>query len=232
MTSSTQIALITSAMGDPVRVNMLLAMRFDGGLTASELARVGNIAPSTASEHLARMAAAGLIVQQKIGRSRLYSLADGEVCDILDSITAMADRRRDATYEATLPEGLLHARLCYDHLAGRLGCEMTAALFSEGILTQSPKGPVVTEAGSAWFGQFGIDHREFEARPRCALRLCRDWTEDSHHLGGGLASALLDAMRQRDWIRTRRGEMRVFVTPRGVTGLRKTLGLDLRSRGL
>lgn len=232
MPSSNQIAQITSAMGDAVRVNMLLALRFDGGLTASELARVGNVAPSTASEHLARMTAAGLIVQQKIGRQRLYALADAEVCDILDSVTAMAERTRDNGAEtSSLPEGLLHARLCYDHLAGRLGCSLTEAMFTKDILAHGRAGPRVTGIGAGWFRTFGIDHKTYEDRPRCGLRLCRDWTEDSHHLGGGLASALLDTFRQRDWVRTRRGEMQVFVTPKGITGLRDTLGLDLRQTG-
>ena len=193
MPSSNQIAQITSAMGDAVRVNMLLALRFDGGLTASELARVGNVAPSTASEHLARMVAAGLIVQQKMGRQRLYALADAEVCDILDSVTAL-----------------------------------TEAMFAQGILAHGRARPRVTGAGANWFQALGIDHAAYEDRPRCALRLCRDWTEDSHHLGGGLASALLDTFRQRDWVRTRRGEMQVFVTPKGLSGLRDTVGLDLR----
>ena len=229
MPSSNQIAQITSAMGDAVRVNMLLALRFDGGLTASELARVGNVAPSTASEHLARMVAAGLIFQQKMGRQRLYALADAEVCDILDSVTAMAERTRDSRPEASpLPEGLLHARLCYDHLAGRLGCALTEAMFAQGILAHGRARPRVTGTGANWFQALGIDHAAYEDRPRCALRLCRDWTEDSHHLGGGLASALLDTFRQRDWVRTRRGEMQVFVTPKGLSGLRDTVGLDLR----
>ena len=65
MPSSNQIARITAALGDPVRVNMFLAMRFDGGLTASELALVGNVAPSTGSEHPAKMLEANLIVRQK-----------------------------------------------------------------------------------------------------------------------------------------------------------------------
>ena len=219
-------------MGDAVRVNMLLALRFDGGLTATELARVGNVAPSTASEHLGRMAAAGLIVQQKMGRQRLYALADAEVCDILDSVSAMAERNGDSGPDDTpLPEGLLHARLCLDHLAGRLGCALTEAMFTQDILAHGRAGPRVTGSGASWFRTLGIDQEAYQDRPRCALRLCRDWTEDSHHLGGGLASALLDTFRQRDWVRTRRGDMRVFVTPMGITGLRDSLGLDLRRTG-
>lgn len=216
-------------MGDPVRVNMLLAMRFDGGLTASELALVGNVAPSTASEHLARMVDASLIVQQKAGRKRVYSLADAEVCDLLDSVTAMAEATRETTPLAeALPEGILHSRLCYDHLAGRLGCDVTAALFKTSVLSHGRKGPEVTTSGARWFRDFGLDHADFEDRPRCKLRLCRDWTEDTHHLGGGLASGLLDAFRKKDWVRTRRGDTQVFLTPAGITGLRESLGLDVR----
>lgn len=232
MPSTNQIARITSAMGDPVRINMLLSLRFEGELTASEVAKVGNVAPSTASEHLSRMVAANLITQQRVGRTRLYKIADESVCDLLDVVYAVAERAPDTDPgKSEPPDGLLHARLCFDHLAGHLGCEMTNALFAQGALVHGRKGLEVSAAGENWFRQLGIDPHQYRDRPRCALRLCRDWSKDSHHLGGGMASALLDLFRQRDWIRTRRGELRVYLTPKGREGFRKTLGLDLRNTG-
>ena len=232
MVSSNTIAAIPAAMGDPVRMNMLMSLRLDGALTAGELAAVGNVAPSTASEHLARMMDAGLVVRQKSGRKRLYSLADADVCDLLDVLLALAEQRRDDhAGTVSLPEGVLHARLCYDHLAGRLGCAVSHALFARDVVRHGANGPQLTEHGQAWLSGFGIDARELLDAPRCAVRLCQDWTEKSHHLGGSVASSLLAAFRERDWVRTARGRPEVFVTPLGVTGFRDALGLDLRAAG-
>lgn len=216
-------------MGDPVRVNMLMALRHEGSLSAGELARVGNVAPSTASEHLARMMGAHLIVQQKVGRQRLYSLAETDVCDLLDGVEALARRRmQNPAGAAGVTPGVIHARLCYDHLAGRLGCNLTNAVFAAGHVVHGKRGPRLTAEGRVWCVDFGVDERMIDEGHRCPLRLCSDWTEDTHHLGGAVASGLLDALRRRDWIRTRRGDLAVSVTPKGISGFRTELGIEVR----
>ncbi len=223
------MARITAAMGDPVRVNMLMSLRHEGSLTATELARVGNVAPSTASEHLARMMTAHLVVQQKLGRQRLYSLADSTVCDLLDAIESIAGRQMaDAPTAPTVSPGVIHARLCYDHLAGKLGCDLANALFAAGYLSHGMHGPEFTPRGIDRLTCFGVDPAKFEEGHRCPLRLCSDWTESRHHLGGAVASGLLDVLRNRDWIRTRRGELEVSLTPRGISGFRTEFGLETR----
>lgn len=229
MPSSNQIAAVAAAMGDPARINMLMTLRLDGVLSATELAAVANVAPSTASEHLSKLMAMNLIVQQKVGRQRLYSLADGDVCDLVDGVTAFAEKKRGQVAAATsLPPGVLHSRLCYDHLAGKLGCLVTNALFHRGLLHHGPKGLETTEAGRAWIRKIGAEETAHGHGLRCPLRLCRDWTEDAYHLGGSVAAALLSAFRSHDWVRVRRGEMEVILTPKGVTALNNELGLDAR----
>ena len=230
MFSSTHMASIAAAIGDPVRINMLMSIRLEGALTAGDLAKVGNVAPSTASEHLAKMAAAGLIVQQKMGRQRLYTLSGEDVCNLLDGVEAMALRQNDAgTNVPRLDRTLLHSRLCYHHLAGRVGCDVTNALFAENILAHDLQGPCLTDRGRTWMGRFDIDIEALEDSPRMTIRLCPDWTEDRPHLGGGLGSALLEGFRRRDWLRTDRGKSQVLITPKGFSGFRTELGLDLRA---
>jgi DNA-binding transcriptional ArsR family regulator len=229
MPSSNQIAAIAAAMGDPVRINMLLSLRHDGVLTATELAGVGNVAPSTASEHLAKLMASNLVVLQKSGRQRLYSLADGDVCDLVDGVTAMAEKNRQTSdIPVFLPQGVLHSRLCLDHLAGQLGCMVTNALFDRDVLRHGSKGPETTAYGRSWLAKVGVNEQASEDGLRCPLRLCHDWTQDAYHLGGGVAGALLTAFRRNDWMRTRRGDAEVLLTPKGVSALNTELGLDLR----
>lgn len=230
MFSSAHMASIAAAVGDPVRVNMLMALRLEGALTAGDLAKVGNVAPSTASEHLAKMVTAGLIVQQKLGRQRLYTMADEDSCALLDGVEAMAMRQAEAGRNVPqLDRSLLHSRLCYHHVAGKLGCDVTNALFAEDILTHHHDGPAITDKGHAWFGRFDIDTKRLEEAPRMTVRLCMDWTEHRPHLGGALGSALLEGFRGRDWLRTTRGSSEVLVTPKGFSGFRTELGLELRA---
>src|ERR1051325_1329968 len=69
------IANIAALLGDPARANML-SMLMDGrALTVSELAEAAGVALPTASGHLAKLEAAGLLVAEKQGRHRYFRLS-------------------------------------------------------------------------------------------------------------------------------------------------------------
>jgi DNA-binding transcriptional ArsR family regulator len=67
MTNTAIFAEIAALAGDPARVGMLHALMDGRALTASELAKVAGVAPQTASGHLARMTAVGVISVEKLG---------------------------------------------------------------------------------------------------------------------------------------------------------------------
>ena len=67
--------MVASLVGDPARSNMLTALMSGRALTASELAQEAGITPQTASSHLAKLEAGGLIEPEKQGRHRYYRLA-------------------------------------------------------------------------------------------------------------------------------------------------------------
>src|SRR5258706_15581449 len=73
------IATIGSLLGDPARANMLTAMMAGQALTAGELAREAGVTAQTASSHLAKMSAAGLIAGLKQGRHIYYALSGPDV---------------------------------------------------------------------------------------------------------------------------------------------------------
>src|SRR5436305_6958323 len=68
MKSGPDIAMIASLVGDPARANMLTALMTGRALTASELAHQAGVMPQTASSHLAKLEAGGLIEPEKQGR--------------------------------------------------------------------------------------------------------------------------------------------------------------------
>ena len=75
MATAFQIAELASHVGEPPRAAMLEALMDGRALAASELARVAEIMPQTASAHLARLSAAGLISVVRQGRHRYHRLA-------------------------------------------------------------------------------------------------------------------------------------------------------------
>src|SRR5262249_53537649 len=120
------IAEIAALVGDPARATMVSSLLDGRALTASELARAAHITPQTASTHLAKLTEAGLLSAIRHGRHRHFRLASPTVVDMIDGIVAVAllkrPRYRPLSREA---RALSAARICYDHLAGRLSVDLT-----------------------------------------------------------------------------------------------------------
>ena len=62
MKEGPDISITAAMMGDPARANMVMALMSGLSLTAAELAREAGVTPSTASGHLAKLEACGLVV--------------------------------------------------------------------------------------------------------------------------------------------------------------------------
>src|SRR3546814_9916224 len=150
MTSNAMFAEVASLAGDPARAGMLHALMDGRALTASELAHVAGITPQTASGHLARMAAAGLLSIEKQGRHRYHRLASPAVAQMMEGIMQVAsgvEPTRRPRSVGPRDAALRAARTCYDHLAGRLGVALADALVAGGYAELANDAGLVTDAG-------------------------------------------------------------------------------------
>ena len=163
MASTASVAEIAALVGDPARACMLTAMMDGRALTAAELAKAANVAPQTASGHLGRMSAAGLLSVQKQGRHRYHRLADAGVARMIEGIMAVAEGGRAMAAAGRIPspgprdQKMRAARTCYDHLAGRLGVGITEALVGRGMLELSDDGGALTADGASLLGSLGAE---------------------------------------------------------------------------
>src|ERR1700691_6018475 len=122
MKDGPDIARIAALVGDPARANILTALMGGQALTASELAGEAHVTAATASAHLAKLEAGGLIAQRKQGRHRYFRLTGPHVAEALEALIALAARAGHArTRPGPKEPAMRQARVCYDHLAGRLG---------------------------------------------------------------------------------------------------------------
>jgi DNA-binding transcriptional ArsR family regulator len=238
------IAPIGALLGDPTRARVLMALADGRALPASRLAAEAGVAPSTVSEHLARLLAAGLVAVRPEGRSKFYRLASPEVADALEAIARIAPERPVRSLrEGSQARALREARTCYNHLAGRLGVGLFAGLLSHGLLSggdgqHHPDRAVhdrlsapgrdlcyrLTPRGEEVLGGIGVDLDAVLAR-RPAIRYCLDWSEQQHHLAGPLGTALAGRLFALGWV-TRTQQRRVIrVTEAGREKLPEVLGL-------
>jgi hypothetical protein len=122
------------------------------------------------------------------------------------------------------PVSMMRARLCYDHLAGRLGVALLAALVDRGVLGHAGGGYEITEAGFGELAAFGVDAAGFSRR-RPAVSYCVDWEEQRHHLAGALGEAVTGRLFALDWLRRGRSRRVVTLSEAGETGLHEVFGL-------
>ena len=156
MVSRHRLAELASLLADPGRAGMALALWDGRARPAGELARIAGVTPATASSHLARLVAGGVLRVEPRVRHRYYRLAGDHVAGVLESL-AQALPPRASRESADTPRPALHrARLCYDHLAGALGVGVADALQGQRALELRDCAWVLPPRGRAWFERFGI----------------------------------------------------------------------------
>jgi DNA-binding transcriptional ArsR family regulator len=227
MISRYRLAEIAALLGDPTRAGIVISLGEGRARPAGELARIAGVTPATASSHLARLVSGGLLRVEPRGRHRYFRLAGPDVADALETLTRLLRPRAAATDGGGTLEPLRHARMCYDHVAGRLGVSIVEALLSRRLLRWREESLELPPPGRRWFERLGVDVGALERGRRPLLRGCLDWTERREHLGGALGAALATELLERDWVRRERGTRALLVTRDGRSGLTRTLGLRL-----
>ncbi|MEU1623201.1 winged helix-turn-helix domain-containing protein [Streptomyces sp. NPDC005722] len=220
------LAALAALLADETRAAMCLALLDGRAWTAGELARHTGVAPSTASEHLGRLVAGGLLAEERQGRHRYVRLADARTAQLVEDLAAHAGPppAPRTLAQAGAGSAMARARTCYDHLAGRLGILVTDAMTERGLLTQRT-GFALTDEGVEWFAGLGVDLAAARTGRRPLARPCLDWTERRPHLAGVAGAALCAHALASGWC-VRIGSGRALkTTARGRAALRTHLGI-------
>src|SRR6266404_125158 len=183
------------------RSNMLTALMTGRALTETELAHQAGITPQTASSHLAKLEAGGMIEQEKQGRHRYYRLADPDVAGVLEGLAGLAARAGHMRVRTGPKDpALRRARICYDHLAGDLGVQMLDSMKQQRLVRQKKQEIELTAEGERFLTQnlqISPDMLAHPRRPVC--KACLDWSERRHHLAGTLGAAMMSRFGELKW---------------------------------
>ena len=247
MNGDADIAAVAGLLAEPARARIAMALADGRALPASVLAREAGVAASTASGHLARLCDGGLLRAERHGRHRYFRLSGPEAARAIEALARVAPPAPVRSLrEGTRAHAVRTARLCYDHVAGRLGTALMSALLTRGALTggdgrHDPATAVadrlaapgrdldyrLTPAGAALLGELGVDLDGVAAGRRPAIRYCVDWSEQRHHLGGALGAALAARLLELTWLRRAPAGRALLLTDAGRDGLARELGVDL-----
>jgi DNA-binding transcriptional ArsR family regulator len=236
------LSVTGAVLADRSRCKILLALADGRALPASRLAGEAGVSAATASSHLHKLCAAGLLEVIRTGRYRYYRLAGDEVGQLIEAVARLSPTQPVRSLrEGTRAHAIRLARCCYNHIAGRLGVAITAALIDQQCLT-GHDGTVdlgrlhdgrlaggirddityqLTETGRRTLGGLGV------ALPTdSTVRCCMDWTEQRHHISGRLGHALLDALTAAGWVRAADRSRALITTAAGKRGLHEHLGVS------
>jgi DNA-binding transcriptional ArsR family regulator len=204
---------------------MLSALLDGRALTARELAFSARVTPQTASTHLAKLTEAGLLSVIRDGRHRYFRLASPKVVDMLDGIVAVAlearPRYRPLSRQA---RELSAARICYDHLAGRLSVDLTNFFTAHEYFVLGDEAAEITPAGTSFLSAFGVDLSALSSTRRHFCRLCLDWTERRPHIAAAVGAALTKRYFDLGWTERMKHSRAIIVTALGKHGFSEPSG--------
>ena len=195
------LAEVAGLLGEPTRTRILTALLGGCAFTGKELAYFARVTAPTASSHLTRLVAGELLVMEKQGRCHYYRLKSADVARAIEGLMTVA-----AAPPTGWPPGhrvepaLREARMCYDHMAGRLGVSLCDMMLRREYIVLVDDGGEVTDAGARFLTGLGVDLEQARGAKRRYCRSCIDWTERRPHISGAVGASLAEAFLERKWV--------------------------------
>ena len=217
------IARLAALVTEPARAAMLLHLLDGRSWTATELAKIAGIRASAASAHLKRLLAGDLIRVTPTGRHRYFRLAGAEIASLLEQLARTAPVRTATTpAERRASLALRECRLCYDHLAGRLGVAITEGMVKSAWLIEEEPWYRLTDIGARELSALGV-----QLSPG---RTCMDWSERRLHLGGALGRHLAHFLLSSKMLQRDTKSRALRVTPQGAESICAMFGVESHCR--
>ena len=225
MVSTSTVAEIGALLGDPARVNMMIALLDNTAWTARELSEAGGISPQTASTHIAKLVAAGMVTVERQGRHRYHRIASVEVAQLLEQMHVagefLAGPRVAGPVRGPRDKAMRELRSCYDHFVGRIAVELSSRL-----LEPDPAGGAqLSSDGESALERLGIDLASLRNGRRAFCRACVDWSERVPHVAGAVGGALFSRVEELGWVRRRPKNRTLILTATGERGLLDMFGI-------
>lgn len=223
-----EISQISALIGNPMRSVILWTLLDNRAYTAIELSNIVETSAQNISIHLSKLVNAELLSVESQGRHKYYKISNQEVASVIEGIANLIpkDKHRKIFNNNS---NIKYCRTCYDHLAGKIGVEITEKFLSENYIKLEDKTFIITPKGETFFKDFGINLLELKKQRRTFAKPCLDWSERKHHLSGSLATAVLNKMLELDWIRKIANSRAIMITSKGKKEFNDKLNLSIQN---
>lgn len=195
------LADVARLLGEPARTRILTALLGGCAFTGKELAYFAGVTAPTASSHLSRLVAGKLLVMEKQGRCHYYRLKSADVARAIEGLMTVAAAPPTGWPPGHRVESALRdARMCYDHMAGRLGVAVCDMMLRRDYVVLVDGCGELTDAGARFLTGLGVDLEQARGAKRRYCRSCTDWTERRPHISGAVGAGLAEAFLGHKWI--------------------------------
>jgi DNA-binding transcriptional ArsR family regulator len=219
MNPEPDIARLATLITEPTRAAILLHLLDGRSWTAAELAKVADVRASAASAHLKKLLAGNLIKVSPTGRHRYFRLASAEIAGLMEQLARSAPVRAATTPgERRASLALRECRLCFDHLAGRLGVAITDGMVRKAWLIEQEPWYRLTDVGAKALSALGVEP--------ASGRTCMDWSERRLHLAGALGRHLAQFLLSHNMLQRDARSRALRVTPSGAESISAIAGLE------
>ena len=209
------LAEVAGLLADPARTRILTALLGGCAFTGKELAYFAGVSAPTASSHLSRLVAGELLVMEKQGRCHYYRLKSAEVAHAIEGLLTAVTPTKGWPPGHRVPPALREARMCYDHMAGRLGVSLCDLMLRRHYLVLADGAGELTGAGDRFLTGLGVDLEQARGAKRRYCRSCIDWTERRPHISGAVGAALAGTFLEQKLVARIPDSRALTVTPAG-----------------
>ena len=105
--------------------------------------------------------------------------------------------------------------------------QIADAMVALGYIVLEDEGGHLTDSGTRFLSELGIDLFVESRRRRRLCRSCLDWTERRPHIGGAVGAALTERWLALGWIERAKDSRAVAITQAGHDGFADTFGISL-----
>lgn len=226
MKSDPMVNDIASLIADSSRCLMLMSL-LGGQRTAGELAKTACIKPQTATYHLSKMVSAGLIEKTIYGRYRYFKLANGDIAKLLELLMKLSKSPKIKSLNQSIhSKSLRKARICYDHLAGKLGIKITHAFLKASYVKLENDIFYITDLGINKLVELEIIKQgKKNIKNQSGIR-CYDWSEKSYHIAGKLGYTIANGLIKLGWIEKSLISRELKITEIGKVNLYKSFDIE------
>jgi hypothetical protein len=104
---------------------------------------------------------------------------------------------------------------------------VTDFLIAHQYIIPGDEAAEITEEGTRFFNEFGINSPALSSTSHPFCRLCLDWTERRPHIAGAIGSALTKRCFDLGWTERTKHSSAVIVTELGRRGFLETFGIGV-----